>query len=507
MMSLVEEWGHALRKELDSHKGKAAILFAIVTLAVLVIGFVWPKMYQAGATVYADQQNIIAPLLAGQAEVTRPDDANQLSIVRERLLSPAVLGQVLLDTKQVQSLDDRYAVDSKLRQLQSAISIEEAGRNHFRISYKSKDQRQSFDMATAVVNAFVRDSAQSKRKESREAFQFIDSQVKTYQSQLQEAETRLKDFRTANPGASGEVSASRISDLRSNLESLKLELQAAITRRSGIQHQLSQESQTISRQYKSDVYREAMIQAQSKLDTLRLSYQETYPDIVALKQQIEDLRQSIARANTEPNSDSSQISAANPVYQKLRTDLTEADVQVRTLQMRVESSEKLISEEHGQSKENAEFQARLAELTRDYNVTKSIYEDMLERREKARLSMALDIQGQGVTYKIKEPPVYPNSPVGLRFMHFFLAAPVLGLLVPIGLIVAYVQLDPRIRFAERLNASVPEGVPVLAVIPHYRTTFDRSVAKGEWASIALLIVAVLVIYVGAGVARLSGVFG
>src|SRR5690606_38740915 len=354
------------------------------------------------------------------------------------------------------NLDDRFAVDPKLRQLQSAISIEEVGRNHFRISFKSKDQRKAMDMATAVVNAFVRDSAQTKRQESREAFLFIDSQVKTYQSQLQEAENRLKEFRTDNPGASEVLSSGRISELRSSMEELNLELQTAITRRNGLQQQLSQESQSISRQYRTDAYRDAMIQAQSRLDTLRLSYQETYPDIVALKQQIEDLKQAMARAESDPSMDNSQVSAANPVYQRLKSDLAEAQVTVRTLQMRLESTRKLIGEEHGQSKSNAEFQARLAELTRDYTVTKSIYEDMLERREKARLSMALDVQGQGVTYKIKEPPVYPNSPVGLRFMHFFLAAPILGLLAPVGLLVAYIQLDPRIRFVQKIQDAVPE---------------------------------------------------
>lgn len=504
MMSLVEEWIYALRKELDQHKGKAAILFAVVTLLILALGFVWPKMYQAGATVFADQQNIIAPLLEGQAEITRPD-ADQLAILRDRLLSPAVLGQVLLDTKQVASLDDRFAVDPKLRQLQSAISIEEVGRNHFRISYKSKDQRKALDMATAVVNAFVRDSAQTKRQESREAFLFIDSQVKTYQSQLQEAENRLKEFRTDNPGASEVLSSGRISELRSSMEELNLELQTAVTRRNGLQQQLSQESQSISRQYRTDAYRDAMIQAQSRLDTLRLSYQETYPDIVALKQQIEDLKQAMARAESDPSTDNSQVSAANPVYQRLKSDLAEAQVTVRTLQMRLDSTRKLIGEERGQSKDNAEFQARLAELTRDYTVTKSIYEDMLERREKARLSMALDVQGQGVTYKIKEPPVYPNSPIGLRFMHFFLAAPILGLLVPIGLLVAYIQLDPRIRFVQKIQDSVPEGVHLLAVIPHFETSFDRTLARSEWGSIAILTGAVIVIYLAAGAARLSGV--
>jgi len=504
MLSLVDEWVHSLRKELEAHKGKAVIVFAVVTLGVLALGFVWPKMYQSGGGVFADEQNIIAPLLEGQTEVTRPD-TDQLVIVRERLLSPSVLGPVLLDTKRVANLDDRYTVEPKLRQLQGAISIEEAGKNHFRISYKSKDQNEALQMATAVVNAFVRDSAQSKRKESRDAFMFIDSQVKTYQSQLQEAENRLKEFRSANPGSSEVATGGRISELRSSLETLSLELQTAVTRRNGLQQQLSQESQSIARQYKTDAYRDAMIQAQSKLDTLRLSYQETYPDIVALKQQIEDLRQAIARAEREPAGDSSQISAANPVYQRLKSDLAETEVQVRTLQMRIDSTRKLIGEEHGQSKENAEYQARLAELTRDYNVTKSIYEDMLERREKARLSMALDIQGQGVTYKIKEPPVYPNYPVGLRFMHFFMLAPVLGMLVPIGLLVAYIQLDPRIRFSAKLHEAVPEGVPVLAVIPHFRTGFDRTMSRSEWTLVAIVAGVVLAIYLTAGAVRLSGV--
>ena len=504
MTPLIREWIYALLKEINQHKGKVAVAFCVVTLSVLALGFIWPKMYQASAIVYADEQNIIKPLLQGQAEVTRPD-TDQLAVISERLSSPAVLGQALLAANRVKSLDDSYALEPKLKELRGAISIEQAGKNHFRIGYKSQDQRQAFDMATAVVNAFIQDSAQSKRRESRDAFEFIDSQVKTYQSQLQQAEDRLKQFRSDNPGGSDESSSRRISDLRTGLEALNIELQTAMTRRDGLSQQLSRENQSIARQYKSDVYRDAMAKAQSQLDTLRLSYQETYPDIVALKQQIEDLKQAIARAESEPASDSSQFAASNPVYQKIRSDLADAEVNVRTLQMRISSTRKLMQEEHGQSKENAEYQARLAELTRDYNVTKSIYEDMLERREKARLSMALDIEGQGVNFKIKEPPIYPRSPVGLRFMHFFLAAPILGLLLPIGLLVAYIQIDPRIRFTERLHDSLPETVPVMAVIPHFSTTFDRNLARTEWGGILLFAAVVLLIYVAAGVARLLGV--
>lgn len=504
MTPLVYEWIYALQKELNNHKGKVAIGFTVVTLIVLALGFVWPKVYQASAIVYADEQNIIKPLLAGQAEVTRLN-VDQLAVIRERLSSPAVLGQALLDAKMVTSLDNKYELDPKVRKLQASISVSETGKNHFRISYKSKDQQEAFTLATAVVKAFVQDSAQSKRQESREAFLFIDGQVKTYKSQLQEAEDHLKNFKAANPGGSDESTSRRIGEMRSSLETLNIELQTARTRRDGLAQQLSKENQSVARKYKSDVYREALGRAQSQLDTLRLSYQETYPDIIALKQQIEDLKTSINRAESESVSDSDQYTSTNPVYQKLRTDFADADVTVRTLEMRMSSTRKLMGEEHDQSKENAEFQAKLAELTRDYTVTKSIYEDMLERREKARLSMALDVQGQGVTYKIKEPPVFPNRPEGLRFMHFFLAAPLLGLLAPIGLIVAYIQLDPRIRFADRLYSVIPESVPVL-VVPHLQTSFQNRVDRSEWAQVLIAALVVFVIYVAAGIARLSGVF-
>lgn len=504
MTPLVYEWIYSLRKELDLHKGKAAILAAAVTLVVLVLGFVWPKTYQSSAILHADDQNVIKPLLAGQAEVPRLE-ADQLEIVRERLSSPAVLGQALLDSKQVVKLDDSSGTDPRIRALQAGITVESSGKNYIKISYKSRDQKTALEVTSAVVNAFINDSAKSRRQESRDAFVFIDNQVKTYKSQLEQAEEKLKNFKMENPGGSDVSASTRISGLRSSLESLNLDLQVARSRRDGLAQQLSHESQSITRQYKSDVYRDALIKAQSRLDTLRLSYQETYPDIVALKQQIEDLNQSISRSQSEPSNDSSQLSSANPVYQKLKSDIAEAEVAVRTLQLRIDSANKLLNEEHGQSKENAEYQASMAELNRDYTVTKTIYEDMLERREKARLSVALDVQGQGISYKIKEPPVLPRFPVGLRFVHFFLAAPAIGFLAPILLLIAYIQLDPRIRFSERLHSGLPESVPVLAIIPHFDTNFEKTMAKSEWGSIVILAGVVLVIYVAAGVARLSGV--
>lgn len=503
--SLVEQWANALLKELNQHKGKVVLCFALVTCLVVTVGILWPKQFEASAIVFADDQNIIKPLLAGQAEVTRLNEGDQLLAVQQRITSNSIMEQVLLEAKLASDLNDKYSLQGPIRGILGGIKIEQAGKNRIKISYRNKDAGRAYLVTSAITNVFIRDSARAKREESSEAYTFIDNQVKTYKEQLQSAEDRLKEFKLANPGSSEDSISRGLSDRRTSIESLTLDLQIARARRDELRQQISHESQSISQNYKADVYRNALSQAQSKLDTLRLSYQDTYPDIVSLKQQIEDLRRSITEAESEPSNNRDRGGSTNPVYQKIKSDLSEAEVNVKTLELKLEAAKRMLESGLSNSKQGAEYQAQFAELTRDYTVTKKIYEDLLDRKEKARMSVALDVQGQGLNYRIQEPPAYPRVPVGLRFVHFYLAAPVLGLLLPISLLIAYIQLDPRVRFVDRMQLVLPPSVQVITMVPHMSTSMAKRMTRAEWNYLAIFITVVLVAYVIVAVVRLSGV--
>src|SRR5690625_6179297 len=92
-------------------------------------------------------------------------------------------------------------------------------------------------------------------------------------------------------------------------------------------------------------------------------------------------------------------------------------------------------------------EGELSERTRDYNVTRDVYEEMLQRKESARLSMALDVEGQGVSYQIQDPARYPTNPSGLQFIHFAVVGPFVGIIAPIGLLFLFVD-----RKSTRLNS-------------------------------------------------------
>ena len=192
----------------------------------------------------------------------------------------------------------------------------------------------------------------------------------------------------------------------------------------------------------------------------------------------------------------------NPLYQELRSRISQVETAMQAKQKRLSVLNDLLANEFERRQRVAERGAEESELVRDYDVTKKIYEDMLERKEKARLSMTLNIEGQGVTYRIQEPPLPPLTPTGLRFVHFVIVGPLIALLSIIGLAVAYVLLDPRIRFSSALQAF---DVRVLSVIPHVNTPLTQRLRRTDMVICSLLAIAIFAAYVGVALAFHFGV--
>ena len=110
----------------------------------------------------------------------------------------------------------------------------------------------------------------------------------------------------------------------------------------------------------------------------------------------------------------------------LRSELSRVRSDMSALRARVSETETLLQGELDRGRRVADSEAKLAELTRDYEVNRDIYQDLLRRRENARVSMSLDSEHRGLTFRIQEPAALPLQPSGLRFLHFSLAGLALG---------------------------------------------------------------------------------
>jgi polysaccharide chain length determinant protein (PEP-CTERM system associated) len=470
------------------------LAFTAVAFGSLTVGAFWSEKYETSTLLYADVTNIIEPLLKGRAEMTgmdRSQEARELIYTRRILLKVAE-SVGLMDGGQ--NVTQQEAIINGLR---SNIEINNEGKNFFKISYVNESQETSFKVLNAVVDAFIRDTSESKRNESRNAFEFIDQQVASYKRQLVEAENRLKQFKAANLDGTAQAVAGRVERLRNDIEESKLDIDESAAKYASLQKQLKSEAKYQVARSELEAHMNKLERLNKALDELRLSYQDSYPDIVELKDQIAALELVIEASKEEGSFGSySMENIENPLYEELRKRQSEAELELQSQKKRKLAMERMLKDEYARAERIAQREAELAELVRDYDVTRGIYEEMLERKEKARLSMTLDIEGQGVSYKIQEPAVFPLHPSGLRFIHFALLGPVIGLIAGVGIVIAYVLLDPRVRAPTQLVMSMPQDVELLAVIPHINTPLSKRLFYSDLVMLGLAFLAVAGAYTG-----------
>jgi polysaccharide chain length determinant protein (PEP-CTERM system associated) len=479
----------AVKLELYRRRVAATVLFMVVTAGVLALGYITPKSYTSKAVLYADQSNILQPLLRGQAEVTQIDRINE---AREMIQSRSFLEQVAMDTGLISTADTDQDRTVAVGNLRKQVDLRVSNRNFLELSYTSGDPNQSFQVMSAVLNRFVERTVRKKRSESQGAFEFIDSQVKSYQRQLEEAEQKLKEFKSNNQDGTESNVRQRIETLRADIENLKLEIQQTESEVALTKKQLAQEEpvRKITTDPGKSSAERRLASLRQELDSLLLKYQEKHPDVVSVKDQIADLEKQVSKQGDHEREGAVTQVMENPVYENLKMQLSDATTSLAVKKNRLTSLQKLLDEAFQRAERVAANQAQLAELTRDYDVTKGVYEDMLQRREKARLSMTLDVQGEGVSYKIQEPASFPTHWDGLQLYQVGLAGPFLGSAMVLGLLTALVMFDQRIRSPRALQLALPETVPVLTSIPHYRSTWkDRLLRKDT-----LMILGVLAVF-------------
>src|SRR5690606_5732419 len=155
-------------------------------------------------------------------------------------------------------------------------------------------------------------------------------------------------------------------------------------------------------------------------------------------------------------------------------------------------AQSLLGEEMDRSRRIAASESALSELTRDYEVNREIYQDLLRRRENARVSMGLDQENRGLTLRIQDPATVPLRPSGLRFMHIGAAGFAFAVALPLVLLFLLARFDPRVRSARQIPLKT--GFPLLTTIPAYPTPRERRRQSLKLVMSVAAVIGVFVVY-------------
>jgi len=473
-------------------------IFTTIALLTLVVGlFIIPRNYTASVTILAQDSDIIQPLLEGRAVPTGV--ADRAGMARQIIYGRRVLSEALAIGGWLEDNPSPVEQDRLMEEIRNRTVIDSPRPDLVQISYRDRDPERAYRITQAFGDLFMQEAAAAKERESREAYEFIDSQVQDYHAKLSSAEANLQEYQSRNvdaqPGSAADATT-RIGALRTQLEQTRMALLEQESREASIAAQLSGESAVTAVQTRENLYRTRLIELQSERDRLLLAYTEQHPDVVRLRHQIDDINRLLAdernRREAPGGGVLSDEAQANPLYQELRSQLAQARRETAATRSRLEIAQSLLDDELDRSRRIAASEGALAELTRDYEVNREIYQDLLRRRENARVSMGLDQENRGLTLRVQDPATMPLRPSGLRFMHIAAAGLLAAIAIPLVLVFAIARFDPRVRSPHLIVKH--SSLPLLTAVPAYPTPRER---RREYASLALavaMVTSVVLVY-------------
>ncbi len=509
--------------------------FAVLSIIFILVGIYFPKVYGSKATILWTNYDPARAIL--QQRVSREEQRiniqDQVQIAKEIIFSnnnlDDLIKQAQLNVGEDGKRLSRRQIEVLKANIRSGLSIYNSGTRIIVIEYRHLNPEVAYLVVSIASELFIQETREVKNKTSKSAFDFINRQVIDYKNKLDLVNRRIIEFRKANADLDSDTRIgvnNRVNNLKTILRDTTLQLTEARVQKKSLQNQLAIERADIEQQLLSEsrqassavresAYAERLATLKANLDTLRLSYTESYPDIIQLKEQIKNLQEQIDLDNqniqaTETTGDDDSRFDINfsesPLYVQLAGEISDVETNIQTLLARKADTESRLDSELLRANKVNTQESQLEEMTRDLDVTQSIYDDLLTRRENARVSLNLQLENQGSTFKIQEPAMVPHTPVGLRFLHFVLGSMPLAFAVPFGILYMLLFLDSRIRHEDYIEESVM-NIPVIGAIEHYSNINDKAIDKRKTIQSISIVFSALLIFSLLIILKINNYFG
>jgi hypothetical protein len=174
--------------------------------------------------------------------------------------------------------------------------------------------------------------------------------------------------------------------------------------------------------------------------------------------------------------------SANPVYQGIQVQLHDTDVQIAALRGEIGDYRSNVADLRKALDTAPEVEAEFTRLTRDYDVTQTQYNNLLQRLEQARVSE--DAQQTGIVdFQIVDPPTAPFNPVFPS--RPLLLGVVLLLALAVGAGVAWLLCKLRPVFNHGRTLAEITGLPVIGVVSLAWVERHRSMLKRDYLHYAV----------------------
>ena len=333
-----------------------------------------------------------------------------------------------------------------------------------------------------VTDSFIDSLLDLNRSDSDVAQVFLEEQLAKYEKLLQQAETRLADFKKSNigqmPGERGDY-FSRFQQEQGVLESLDFQLKLTRQRQFELERQLDGEEPvfglTVPTQDAGGASVDSAIGRQvqefeQELAVLRMQYTDSHPDIIRILSILEDLQEQRQKELAKAPVSRGGTLEENPVYQSMKMQLNTVVLEVVELESKRANQARIVNDLRSKIDVIPDIEARLTRLNRDYEVNKSQYDALLRRLETARMTEAAEKSKTQFSFRVIDPPAVTPSPIGPTRVLFMTVVLILSCGAGLALAV-FLSFTRPVHFSIR-GLEQRFGVPVLGGIQYVQSRSD-----------------------------------
>lgn len=494
-----------------------------------------PDVFYAQGTVVIVRQTI--PESYVRTTVTVPI-AERVQRTSQQLKSPATLAPLIAEFNLYPNVRDTVLAEALHVWMARNIRIELVSPDTAIVGYSGYDRATVRQVSARLVDLFIESIQRDRETLAQNTSAFLDVELERTRKRLVEQEGRVQQFREQYAGElPGQVPAnlqilqgvqaqlqSVVEDLRQDRQS-RAQLQEAIVKARAAAETPAESAGEPEPEAAAEPVKEPapadpaggtptppadpdpiaipagpaaqrLAAANALLEQMLKKYTPEYPDVVRLRQAIEQLEKTAAAAPP------AVVVAKPPVLAPARLPIVEAEI--ARLDARIAEREAL---ERRLRDANTTYQSRIeavpgresewVALTRDYQTIQLAYTSLLAKKEEATLAANLERQSIGEQARVAAAPVDPSRPVSPNRPGVVLMGLLLGLGIGLAAVVLLEVTDSKIRSQQEVLTAL--RLPVLALFPKIVTTEGRKRTRRRRLMISAS--ALVVVAVGAALLR------
>jgi len=446
------------------------------TLAITLMAFTYiarmPDSYKATTTIQVDPQKIPAQFVP---QTTTVDLPQRLSAISQTVLSTTRLQEIIEQMNLYPQMRKNSPMEQVIELMRHDITIEVkqgAAISTFTISYQSKSRELVAPVANQLASRFIDWNLAIRKGEVTQTLTFLTEQLEKAKQNLEQQESKLREFKMSHVGEIPEQQATNmqmLSQLNSQLQSNSDALNRLDIQRTMLLHGEGQPATAVGPRPVSERARlEAeKRQLEDKLADLRRKYTADFPDTVEASQRLDRVTAQLRALPVDPDAlasgkggeDNIQLSVINREMKRLTDDQKRIEEQIRMYRARVEASP--LREQ------------QMADLTRNYEVSKAEYESLLGKKHSAEMASDLDTNQQAERFTILDLARTPERPFKPDRRVMMFGSLFGALAVCIALAVAVDMVNPAIKTETDVRKILPATVGMLIAIPQIETAAER----------------------------------